>query len=137
MDRDWWKVHLDEVNESFIGERFSNNTHTGNYRTTKITQPCYANSGIGAIVTAIEGGAKKVILLGYDCQKTNGQAHWHGDHPKQLGNANRIDAWVHKFAEFSEKNKHIQIFNASRQTALTCFQRVDLDEAIDNASNVC
>lgn len=137
MDRDWWKVHLAEVNESFIGERFSNNAHSGNYRTTKITKQCYSNSGIGAIVTAIEGGAQKVILLGYDCQKTNGQAHWHGDHPKQLGNANRIDSWRFKFAEFAEKNKHIQILNASRQTALECFKRVDLYEAIGNAWNVC
>ena len=84
-------------------------------------------------MTAIEGGAQKVILLGYDCQKTNGQAHWHGDHPKQLGNANRIDSWRFKFAEFAEKNKHIQILNASRQTALECFKRVDLYEAIGNA----
>lgn len=130
MDRDWWAVHIEQVNSLFSGDRFSNNAHSGNYRTTRITQKCYANSGAGAIVTAIAGGAKRVILLGYDCQKTNGKAHWHGDHPKNLGNANRINNWVDKFAELCKDYANINIINASRSTALNCFQTMDLEKCL-------
>ena len=130
MDRDWWKTYLDEVNSTFLGERFSNNAHSGNYRTTRITNKCYSNSGAGAIVVAIVGGAKRIILLGYDCQKTQGKAHWHGDHPKHLGNANKIDSWGKKFAELNKDYQHIEIINASRETALTCFPQMDLNKCL-------
>lgn len=130
MDRDWWKTYKDEVNTAFFGERFSNNSHPGNYRTTRITAHCFANSGAGAIVTAISGGAKRVILLGYDCQYTDGKKHWHGDHPKHLGNANRIEQWSAKFAQLAKEYRHIEILNASRQTALQCFKMVSLEEAL-------
>jgi hypothetical protein len=130
MDRDWWKMYRQEVDLEFKGERFSNNAHPGNFRTTKITQKCYANSGAGAIVTAIVGGAQRVILLGYDCQHTNGQTHWHGDHPKGLGNAARVEKWGDKFAELARTYAKIEILNASRETALTCFPRVELETVL-------
>jgi hypothetical protein len=130
MDRDWWKTYLADVDANFKGERFSNNSHSGNYRTTKIDQSCFGNSGAGAIVVAAIGGASKIILLGYDCQHTGGKAHWHNDHPKHLGNARKINHWGEKFAELGKRYSHIQIVNASRETALTCFTRQTLDEAL-------
>lgn len=130
MDREWWKTYIDEVNQNFMGERFSNNSHQGNYRTTRITAKCYANSGAGAIVTAIVGGAKRVIMLGYDCQHTSGLTHWHGDHPKHLGNANRVSCWADKFAELAKDYSGVEILNASRETALTCFPRKGLKQCL-------
>lgn len=130
MDKDWWKTYLDEVNKIFIGERFSNNAHQGNYRTTRISVKCYSNSGAGAIATAILGGAKRVILLGYDCQHTSGLTHWHGDHPKNLGNANRIAAWHEKFEQLRKDHLSVEILNASRETALECFPKKSLKECL-------
>lgn len=130
MDRDWWKTYIDDVNLNFKGERFSNNNHPTKYNVTKIRSDCYANSGAGAIMTAIEGGAKTVILLGYDCQYTDGKAHWHGDHPAHLGNARQVDKWHKKFDQLSVKYAKIDILNASRQTALTCFRRVELEQLL-------
>lgn len=130
MDRDWWKTYIDEVNTTFLGERFSNNVHPGKFRTTRITAKCYANSGAGAVVTAIVGGAKRIILLGFDCQYTNGKTHWHGDHPKNLGNAARVDKWGEKFAQLKLDYPKIEILNASRETALACFDRVDLESVL-------
>jgi hypothetical protein len=130
MDRDWWKLYIEEINQTFMGERFSNNSHSGNVNTTRITKKCYANSGAGAIVTAIEGGAERVVLLGYDCQHTGGKTHWHGDHPKTLGNANRVTSWTDKFSELARDYAKIEILNASRDTALTCFPRVELETVL-------
>jgi hypothetical protein len=130
MDRDWWNTYLKEINETFLGDRFSNNAHSGNCRTTKITQKCFANSGAGAIVVAALGGAKRIILLGYDCQHTGGQSHWHGDHPRHLGNANRINEWPDRFAELAKQYPSVEILNASRETALEVFPKVKLEKVL-------
>lgn len=130
MDRDWWKTYIDDVNLCFKGERFSNNSHPSKYNVTKINGTCFANSGAGAIVTAIEGGARRVILLGYDCQYTNGKTHWHGDHPAHLGNAKHVDKWHEKFRQLADKYAKIEILNASRQTALNCFPRIELESVL-------
>jgi hypothetical protein len=72
-----------------------------------------------------------VVLLGYDCQVTNGLKHWHGDHPKGLGNAGMIHKWHKRFAELADKYPNKE-FNATRETALTCFERVKLEDEITN-----
>ena len=90
----------------------------------------YANSGAGAISAAVHAGAKRVILLGYDCQKTGGKSHWHGDHPKNLGNAGRIEAWHDGFAKLKNDCSHVEILNATRETALECFDRITLEAAL-------
>lgn len=130
MDRDWWTKYLREVDETFRGERFSNNKLSGKMRVTHVTINAHANSGIGAIATALAAGASKVILLGYDCQHTGGQTHWHGDHPNGLGNAAKVDKWPEKFALFKAENKDANIINASRETALTMFPRMTLEDAL-------
>lgn len=90
----------------------------------------HGTSGGGAITTAIAGGAKRVILLGYDCQHTNGKAHWHGNHPTQLGNAQNIEMWQEGFSKIAFLHSDIQIINASRQTALKCFERKKLEDVL-------
>ena len=90
----------------------------------------YGNSGAGAVMLAWLSGAEKVILLGYDCQHTGGKAHWHGDHPKKLGNAARPDAWIKNFDRMAEFLSPLPIINASRTTALTCFPRMELEDAL-------
>jgi len=74
--------------------------------------------------------AVKRILLGFDCQKTGGKSHWHGDHPKHLGNAGRIEAWHDEFLKLKNDFAHVEIVNATRETALECFKRVDLGDAL-------
>ena len=91
----------------------------------------FKNSGAGAINLAITLGAKRVILLGYDCQKTGGKAHWHGNHEKGLGNAGTIRDWPAQFAKLAKVYPDTDIINASRDTALTCFRRADLDEVLN------
>nr|WP_288093342.1 hypothetical protein [Thauera sp.] len=92
----------------------------------------YNNSGAAAISLAAERGAQRILLLGYDCQRTNGQAHWHGDHPRGLGNAGSMDKWAGSFAELAEnmRKRGVEVINCSRATALTVFPRSDLESEL-------
>ena len=87
------------------------------------------NSGYQAINLAYHWGVSRIILLGYDMQHTRGKAHWFGDHPKSLTNAHGIEGWVKDFAFLARdlKSEGVQVFNCSPETALTCFERVELE----------
>lgn len=90
----------------------------------------YGNSGAGCISLALFGDAARVIMLGFDCQHTGGQAHWHGNHPRGLANAKQIDRWPKLFEQLKNDHPEAEIFNASRETALTCFERVALEDVL-------
>ena len=127
MDKDWWTIHGDEVIKTFIGAKFSNNPVKEAKHLAQFEH--FGNSGAACISLAIMGGASRIILLGYDCQITNGLKHWHGDHKAGLGNAGMIHKWHKKFAEIAERWPNL-VVNATRQTALTCFERVELENEI-------
>ncbi len=133
MDQCWWKMYADDVQKVFQGERFSNNQQDVRYRVKQIPDiNGFANSGAALIAMLIKNKVSRVILLGYDCQKTDGKAHWHGDHPQGLGNAKGIDKWHKKFAELAKSVGKTQIINASRATALDMFERMDLETALND-----
>src|SRR5690606_29476484 len=86
------------------------------------------NSGMRAIQLAIQRGAAKVILLGYDCDVSNG-THWHGDHTATHNpDSRRVRLWHGHFAAvgIQAKARGCKIINASRHTALKCFERMEL-----------
>ena len=91
------------------------------------------NSGQRAIQLAAHLGAERVILLGYDCTLANG-AHWHGRHPATMHNPvpREVGRWHTDFSSLSGILPGVEIINASRETALTCFTRLPL-EAVLNA----
>lgn len=131
MDRNWWEQYLPEVRLTFVGKLFSNNDFKsmGIEQAEKPFNSC-GNSGAGAIALAGKAGASRVLMLGYDCQYTDGAKHWHGDHPKGFGNAGRIENWPNKFAKLKASLPGVEIINCSRATALTCFPRMDLESAL-------
>ncbi len=88
------------------------------------------NSGHQAINLACVFGAARILLLGYDCQHTGGKSHWHGDHPRYLGNARCVSQWAKGFKQQSihARLRGIEIINCSRATALQCFPRRELTE---------
>lgn len=135
MDRDWWKVHRGEV-ETFEGELISPHPNCFGARRVAVGI-AYRNSGAGAIALAAHFGATRIILLGYDCQKTEGKAHWHGDHPRGLGNAGSVAKWPAQFQKLAQDYRGLDIVNATRHTALTCFPLVQLEYALrDNDSDM-
>lgn len=89
------------------------------------------NSGQRSILFAASQGAKNIILLGFDCSLSGG-SHWHGDHVG-LDNptAESVSRWHGEFASTARAlEQKVNIINSSRQTALKCFRRLGLDEAL-------
>lgn len=91
-----------------------------------------ANSGYQAISLAYQLGADRIILVGFDMQRTDGRSHWHGDHPRGLGNAHGIERWARNFeALAADLNREgVKVVNCTIKTALTCFPRADLRDVI-------
>lgn len=137
MDSAWWEHYGPEVDAVFRGERFSLAARKG---VARVRSPFMRvqgqNSGAGAIALAHHFGARRVLLLGYDCQHTGGKTHWHGDHPqhripgRQLGNAGSVAKWPGQFAELRRLTPGLEIINCSRDTALTIFPRAALEDVL-------
>lgn len=132
MDRQWWQTHGDEVIASFGGARYSINNMAAKYNVVKLPPAFkhYGNSGAACIAMAAQGGASRIVLLGFDCQHTGGKAHWHGNHPKGLGNAGGVDKWQEKFAELARDIAGIDVINATKETALNCWPRKSLKDLL-------
>lgn len=134
MDKQWWLHHLKEVDRDFRGLRVTMHLMPHRFGTIAMRQcgfKSYNHSGAGAISLALYGGAKRVILLGYDCQHTGGRAHWHGDHPSKLGNAKTVDRWGPCYDGLRQRmdGAGIAYLNCSRESALD-WPRATLDEAL-------
>lgn len=96
----------------------------------------YQNSGAGAIAWAIREGAKRIYLLGFDCQKTNGLTHWHGSHTGTLKDAPNMKTWPDTFVQVANvaKSAGVEVFNCTLSTALKCFPRIALESLVESAS---
>jgi hypothetical protein len=127
MDRAWWEMHIREVKQSFSGLSVSPLTNCFSTQKARIDTKQMSNSGAGAIALAATWGAAKIYLLGYDCQKTDNKSHWHGDHPRKLGNAGSMPHWPSHFRMVAQRFPAVNIFNCSRETALNIFPRLPLE----------
>lgn len=148
-DPHWWEWHKDKPEFlAFKGEKW---TQCSNWNKEQIevfkrlgvnwiesknlpglsTDPSYihqgSNSGIQAINLAYHWGAKRIVLLGYDMQPTGGKSHWHGDHPNGVRSC--WHNWLKLYDKVAEHANELglEIINATRETALTCFPRVSLE----------
>jgi len=127
-DVEWWRRYLDEVARTFDGRNYTVSPVKGPERLVLYHG---GNSGIGAISLAQRFGARRIVLLGYDCKYgVDGKRHWHGDHPPGLGNAVSVTKWPEQFREAAQRWRGIEIVNASRDTALTVWPRAPLEEAL-------
>lgn len=90
------------------------------------------NSGAAAVNLAVHLGARRIVLLGFDMGRTGGKAHFFGEHPAKLRAATPFPFFIAAFETMVKPLQAIgvEVINASRQTALTCFPRVTLDEAL-------
>lgn len=105
--------------------RVSTHIHTG------------MNSGYQAIGLAHNFGARRIILLGFDfCRGPRNETHHHGDHPKNLGTTpqSRFPGWIRAMDQLASdlRKRGVAVVNCSRRTALKCFQRAELAEALCN-----
>jgi hypothetical protein len=84
------------------------------------------NSGYQAIHVAIQAGAKRVLLFGYDMHGT----HWFGKHPSPLRNTDpqSYEVWVSRFSGLIGHGA--EIINCTPGSAITCFPKMTLEEAL-------
>jgi hypothetical protein len=132
-DSKWWTHYIEEVEKVFNGHLLTYSHAVKNLGVHCVADvhwfKNFQHSGACAIGLAIEFGAKEILLLGYDC-KISEKTHWHGDHPDGWSNCASISRWhlhyeeVNKFA----LRKNARVLNATRDTSLTCFEKVKLEE---------
>lgn len=134
-DYKWWTAYGSRVPENIVkisssrqaASRFKLQHHSANGP---------FNSGMRALIWALENGFKSIALLGFDCSLKNG-THWHGDHNTRRGLSNpdksKVDKWHLQFLDVYEKAKRVkaEIVNCSRHTELGCFPLMDLESLLD------
>ena len=88
------------------------------------------NSGYAAINLAYHLGARRVILLGYDQKGAHYTAHHHAPHPDHIKKPFNWPMWHGEFAKLAKvaPDFGLEIINATRDTALTCFKQMTLEE---------
>jgi len=141
-DQGWWKWH--QGVPSFTGPKYAMQAGAAEWGVTVLRNtgdeglerdPCGLrngrNGGYQAINLAVHLGATRIVLLGYDMQAFKGQpSHWFGEHPD--GNRAPYDTYRHYFQTIVAPLQAlgVTVLNASRTSALDCFPRVSLAEAL-------
>ena len=130
-DSQWWNAHGEAVLRDFPGQIVTvcELTHRRMLNLRKQPFNAYKNSGGGAISFAMYAGAKRIITLGLDGQPApDGRQHWHAPDPV-LGDATGLSLFLPCFPDLARDaaQQGVEIINASRQTAITCFQRQPLE----------
>lgn len=130
MDRKWWQKYHEKARQHFKGELVCVAERCFGVRRVRFKHG--GNSGAGAMALAAYWGAKRIILLGYDCKYAeDGKRHWHGDHPRGLGNAVSMPKWKPQFKEMAQQLDGLKIVNSTRDTALKFWPRQSLEKALD------
>lgn len=146
-DYDWWTASEKKVKEQFHGECATIDPHAAAYYELTLV-PCEDlhkplpglspqgsdmirhgySSGFQAVQIAMLRGANKIILLGFDYGATGqgnaipGPFNRHSDFPVM------VEAFNKAAPDFASRG--VQVINATRETALTCFERQELNDAL-------
>lgn len=91
-----------------------------------------SNSGFQALNLAYLIGYRRIILLGYDMRVDKGKAHFFGDHPGKLNRNSSYGNFAKRFelASKQQKQLELEIINCSPGSALNCFTKMNLTEAL-------
>ena len=145
FDARWWATkdpatgltHAQEVDRDFQGRRFCRSALGFNYGAEPLHASSWfrgsGNSGTCAISLAVSAGARRIILLGFDCTfAPDGRKHWHGNHPPGLQNCLSIARWPLQFTRVKRQADaaRVPVINCSRRTSLDMFPRVPLEEVL-------
>lgn len=91
------------------------------------------NSGYQSINLAFLWGMQRGVLLGFDMQRTGGKSHCHGDHKGGLPNLGDMPDWCRRMTVLAAdlRARGVEVVNASRVTALTCYERKTIEAALE------
>lgn len=88
------------------------------------------NSGFQALNIAVLAQCSPIVLLGFDMKMQGKTRHWFGDHPGDLNVASPYHTFAAAFDEAARRMPDAPIVNATRDSALQCFQKVPLRSVI-------
>lgn len=89
------------------------------------------NSGYQAVGLAVQLGAARILLLGYDMKPMDGRAHWFGDHPRPTLPADYV-AWLKAWGTITAPLAvaGVEVINCTPDSALDVFERRDLADCL-------
>ncbi len=142
-DPDWWNAY--RGCQHFDGEKWTQCLKTANkwnlnhiqldrnalWSNTPGVIASGRNSGFQALNFAVLCGAEKVVLLGYDMGSGPAQQKHSFDNeltPKIIRESN-YPAWIKHFHKAAPQIP-VPVYNASQQSKLECFEKVNLKEII-------
>lgn len=139
-DYKWWNLHFDEI--TFNGELWTQDLRAKREfglawvlgrNKSGLGSDCVhfgGNSGYQAINLAYLWGAKRIILLGFDCKPIDGKSHWFGQHPQGLNQTQNFNIWISNFNMLAKdlEREGIEVINCSVESALDCFKKVKIEE---------
>jgi hypothetical protein len=144
-DRKWWDYH--KGCPDFAGEKWSSHAADNDklataekYNLKLVAGQCGdrfsfdpgvitygGNSGFQAVNLALLMGARHIVLVGFDMRGS----HFFGKHPEPLRNTSNYVNFIAAFKRAEKKlPADIEIINATPGSALTCFKRQTLDDAL-------
>ena len=153
-DYRWWKHH--NFVPDFKGQKWTQNvqwpddtppekhgirclraeTSAGGLSTDPDVIHTGRNSGYAAINLAYHLGAERILLLGYDLKMRGNDRHWFGAHPKGMEVQSDYALFASQFRTIIPSQYGLEIWNVTRDTALACFPRYDLDDVVKHTAQV-
>jgi hypothetical protein len=98
------------------------------------------NGGYQAIQIAVHGGAKRILLCGFDMRHVRGKAHWHGAHPAPLRNAGEAiyKRWLAVFPTLKRplEDLGVEVINCTPGSDLKVWPFMELERAIESSLDV-
>lgn len=88
------------------------------------------NSGAQAINLAFLGGARKLILIGFDMGGHGAREHWFGAHPKPLRNDSPYQLFVAGMGKMAMDlaDERVHVLNGSPKSGLLYWPRLEPDQ---------
>lgn len=126
-DYDWWKENIEDID--IPAERWTCSERSADvYGLNHHRKRGAYNTGLRAVELAIEFGASRIILLGYDGTVKHG-THWHGDHKNTKNpDEDRCIKWRQQFASMNRKGA--EIINCSVGSAINCFPKARIEDVL-------
>lgn len=142
-DREWWELHIEAVRDVHLALLYSQDEKVcdmyglwyvpGRDEDGISTDSgCIhrgtpgAHSGFQALNLAVHLGAKRILLLGFDCHtRSPARKHWFGNHPGMMDKAPQYDEWVDAYRRAAPQLEQlgVRVINCTPDSAIDCFPR--------------